>query len=160
MIIQLNECIVELEKQMLNVLKKYTQYDGKNESGGILLGGYIPEKNKYVITVATEPCDMDFSGPSYFIRNQKNAQEIINKIWMDSEGKINYVGEWHTHGCNNPYPSNTDRKLLKSLIEDKSNVWSELFMIILGNDGSFYVGMTNVKSKGTIVAEIQVGGEN
>lgn len=103
---------------------------------------------------------MDFSGPAYFIRNQKNVQEIINKIWMDSERKVNYMGEWHTHGYNNPCPSNTDRNLLESLIEDKSNVCSELFMIILGDDGYFYLGMTSVKSKGRIVAEIQVGGES
>lgn len=159
MIIQLNECIIELEEHVMNVFKKYIQYNGEDESGGILLGGYIPEENKYIITYASEPSDMDYRGATYFIRNQKNAQKIIDRLWTDSDGKINYLGEWHTHGCKNPYPSNTDRKLLKSLIKDKSNVWSELFMIILGNDGSFYLGMTNVKSKGKIVSEIQIGEE-
>ena len=34
-----------------------------------------------------------------------------------------------------------DRKLLKMIISDKSNVWNEVFMLILGNNNSFYLGM-------------------
>ena len=90
---------------------------------------------------------------------QENGQEIINNYWEASEGKINYLGEWHTHSCKKPYPSYTDKKLLRSLIKDKSNVWAELFMLIVGRNNTFYLGMTSEKSKGEIIAEIQIGGD-
>ena len=157
--VKLNEITVELTEQMLMTVKKYIQGKGQSENGGILLGGYIPAENKYIITTASEPCNKDCRGMVYFIRNRENAQEIINNYWKASEGKINYLGEWHTHGCKNPYPSYTDKKLLKSLIKDKSNVWAELFMLIVGRNNTFYLGMTNEKSKGKIIAEIQIEGD-
>ncbi len=159
MIVKLNEITVELTEQMLIVVKKYIQENGQSENGGILLGGYIPAENKYVITTASEPCNRDCKGRAYFVRDCENGQEIINNYWEASEGKINYLGEWHTHSCKKPYPSYTDKKLLRSLIKDKSNVWAELFMLIVGRNNTFYLGMTSEKSKGEIIAEIQIGGD-
>ena len=95
----------------------------------------------------------------FFIRNSRRAQKIINKQWKKSNGTINYLGEWHTHGWVKPYPSSTDKELLKMIIADKSNVWNEVFMLILGNDNSFYLGMTDVENKGIIVAEQMIKGE-
>ena len=59
MIVKLNEITVELTEQMLIVVKKYIQENGQSENGGILLGGYIPAENKYVITTASEPCNRE-----------------------------------------------------------------------------------------------------
>lgn len=74
----------------------------------------------------------------------------------ESAGRINYLGEWHTHGCKNPYPSLEDRKLLKMIISDKSNVWNEVFMLILGNNNSFYLGMAYKKDEEITIEEILV----
>lgn len=157
MIIRLNDITVELTDSFLIKIKEYTQDIGKNESGGILLGGYIPEQNKYVITGASVPNSNDRSGPAFFVRNCESAQEIIEDVWKKSSGKINYLGEWHTHGCKNPYPSFTDRELLEMIILDESNVWNEVFMLILGRNNTFYIGMSDVQNKGKITAEVRGG---
>ena len=157
MIIRLNDITVELTESFLIKIKEYTQDVGKNESGGILLGGYIPEQNKYVITEASVPNSNDRSGPAFFVRNCESAQEIIEDVWKKSSGKINYLGEWHTHGCNNPYPSSMDRELLEMIIFDESNVWNEVFMLILGRNNTFYIGMSDVQNKGKIIAEVRGG---
>lgn len=156
MIFKLNEVNVELTKHMLMIVKKHIQEKGQSENGGILLGGYIPSENKYVIETVSEPCINDQRGASHFIRNKENAQRIINQYWEDSEGRINYLGEWHTHGCERPYPSYVDRKLLKNIIKYHSNVWPEIFMLIVGRNNTFYLGMADVKSKGEIIAEAQI----
>lgn len=96
MIIRLNDITVELTESFLIKIKEYTQDIGKKESGGILLGGYIQEQNKYVITEASVPNGNDKRGPAFFIRDYKRAQKIIDKCWSESEGTINYLGEWHT----------------------------------------------------------------
>ncbi len=158
MIVKLNQVNIELTEQMLMTISKYIQKEGQSESGGVLMGGYIPSENKYVMTIASEPCAKDQRGPVLFVRSKENAQRIINQYWKDSEGRINYLGEWHTHGCKSPAPSLVDKKLLKLIIKDKSNVWPEVFMLIIGRDKSFYLGMANVESKGKIVAEIQIEG--
>lgn len=154
MIVKLNDITVELTESLLDKIEKFTQDINKCESGGILLGGFIPKEKRYVITEVTVPNETDLSSPTYFVRNYKSAQIIIEKCWTESSGKINYLGEWHTHGCINPKPSFTDRKLLKMIISDESNVWDEVFMLILGQDNTIYLGMTNVQSKGKIIAEI------
>lgn len=159
MIVELNDVTVELTDSFLNTIRKYTQGRGDNESGGIILGGFIPDKKKYVFTDASVPNCKDRSGPLFFIRNSRSAQKIINRQWKKSKGTINYLGEWHTHGWVNTYPSSTDKALLKMIIADKSNVWDEVFMLILGNDNSFYLGMADVESKGMIVAEQIIKGE-
>ena len=139
MILRLNEINIELTESMLMIVKEYIQGKGQCENGGILLGGYIPSENKYVITTASKPCVHDQKGPTHFIRNKENAQRIINQYWKDSKGKINYLGEWHTHGCERPYPSHVDRKLLEMIICDESNVWPEIFMLIVGRNNTFYL---------------------
>lgn len=154
MIIRLEHVLVELTETLVKKIKKYTQDEGKSEAGGILLGGFIPTENKYIITDASVPNDDDVSGPMFFVRKHMRAQEIINKCWIESNGKINYLGEWHTHGCKNPRPSITDKKLLEMIISDQSNVWSEIFMLILGRNNTFYLGMTNIQNKGQIIAEL------
>ena len=156
MIIRLNDITVALTESFLIKIKEYTQDIGKKESGGILLGGYIQEQNKYVITEASVPNGNDKRGPAFFIRDYKRAQKIIDKCWSESEGTINYLGEWHTHGCKNPQPSITDKELLKMIISDESNVWNEIFMLILGRNNTFYLGMADVNSEGVIIAEIIV----
>lgn len=153
MIIQLENVTIELTETFVRKIKKYTQGEGKNESGGILLGGFIPTENKYIITDASVPNDDDLGGPTFFVRNHLKAQEIIDRCWKESDGKINYLGEWHTHGCKNPRPSITDKQLLKMIISDQSNVWNEIFMFILGRNNTFYFCMADVQNKGQIIAE-------
>lgn len=154
--IKLKNITVEFLDSMLEKIKNYTQNEGENETGGILLGGFIPEKNKYVITDVSVPNNSDDSGPCFFLRNYESAQRIINKYWRESAGRINYLGEWYTHGCKNPYPSLEDRKLLKMIISDKSNVWNEVFMLILGNNNSFYLGMAYKKDEEITIEGILV----
>lgn len=122
MTFKLDEINVELTESVLTIVKRYIQKKGQSENGGILLGGYIPSENKYIITTASEPCIYDRKGAAFFVRNKENAQKIIDQCWEDSGGRINYLGEWHTHCYENPYPSFVDKKLLKMVIKDHSNV--------------------------------------
>ena len=159
MILKLGEVTIELTDSVMKKLKNYVQDKGSNESGGILLGGYIPDEKKYIITDISVPCKKDFQSPILFIRNRKNAQKIIDRFWKQSNGKINYLGEWHTHSCEMPYPSFVDKALLRTIISDRSNVWNEIFMLILGQNNTFYLGMSNTNNHGTIINEVQVKGE-
>ena len=84
MIIRLNDITVELTESFLIKIKEYTQDIGKKESGGILLGGYIQEQNKYVITEASVPNGNDKRGPAFFIRDYKREQNIIDKCLSES----------------------------------------------------------------------------
>lgn len=153
MIIYFPDITVEIPDSVIKLLLKFEQKPELHESGGILLGKYIPEKEYYLISEITEPTCKDRSGPLFFIRNHQTAQAIIEKRWRDSEGVINYLGEWHTHPWENPYPSSTDMQLLSKIISDGSNVWKHLFMIIVGTNRTFYLGITDSEHRGKIIRE-------
>ena len=150
---------IEIEDNVLNVLRKYEQTIGMYEAGGILLGGYIPQENKYIITAATEPSIHDKRGLLFFVRNRKKSQTIINECWHQSGGLINYLGEWHTHACKWPVPSFPDRQLLRMIAKDKSNVWQLFFMIIVGQGNTFFLGIADADQNGKLIYEIQFKGE-
>lgn len=157
MIIAFSDLIVEIEPTVLKTLKQYEQTKHRNESGGILLGKYCLEDERYIITAVTEPSFKDFCGRLWFIRNRDNAQIIINKMWKESGGYVNYLGEWHTHPWEFPRPSYIDKNLMRSIIKDGSNVWKHLFMIIVGLNDTFYIGVCDAEHKGKIVNEKVIG---
>src|SRR5436305_5425846 len=78
------------------VLEKYRQIGvSAKESGGILLGEV--SNNSILISKATTPNSQDKSSRFGFTRIKKPAQLIINYEHENSDGKITYLGEWHSH---------------------------------------------------------------
>lgn len=132
--------ILSIEDNAIHKMMKYCQRQGRNESGGILLGRVRDNYSEFIITDISEPCIKDKSGRCYFIRNKENAQMIINKNWKQSSGQINYLGEWHTHPEYNPTPSFIDKRLLSQCLKKNEYPFNGLFMIIVGINGDLYVG--------------------
>ena len=157
--IQFKETIVDLSPRVCRTIYKYVQYGKLPESGGILLGKYLPNERMYFVTEATTPSFWDKCGYAFFIRSKNSAQKIINKRWKESLGQINYLGEWHTHGCDVPIPSRTDRDLIRTIFKDESNVWPEIIMIILGRK-SCYIGIATNASSGEDIEYHYIEGED
>ncbi len=160
MTFELDGVSIEVRDRVLEKLFSYEQEDGEFEAGGILLGGFIEKDNKYIVTNISEPNDEDERGLCFFVRKKDKAQSTINDEWEKSSGRINYLGEWHTHNSFVPQPSSTDLKLLKQIIKDQTNCWDEVFMIIVGRDKSMYLGMVNNDSKGKVVSHIVIKGDD
>jgi integrative and conjugative element protein (TIGR02256 family) len=103
----------------------------KPEAGGVLIGRYISDGNNIVIDTLTTPLNGDFQSRFRFYRAKEAHQQIIDKVWNDSEGTCTYLGEWHTHPENIPRPSCTDklnwhRKILLDQFTES------IFFIIVG----------------------------
>ena len=67
-------------------------------------------------------------------RNTRKAQKIINKRWFETDGVINYVGEWHTHPCMQVSPSDTDIHSLKEITAKVKDSLPGTLLIIVGKD--------------------------
>lgn len=134
-----NELKLVLEDNALNEIYKYEPENYLHENGGILLGKFNNEENIYVITNVSSTNLKDKKGKNFFIRNKKQAQSIINEIWRQSKGEINYLGEWHTHRENHPSPSFIDKQLVKQMINNKNVEIKNVFMVILGKRKELYV---------------------
>lgn len=138
---------LSIEDNAIKIMMKYCQKKGMNESGGILLGKARNDYSEFIITDVSEPCIKDKSGKFYFIRNKEKAQIIINKKWKQTNGEINYLGEWHTHPELIPNPSFIDRRLLNQCLKKNKYPFNGLFMIIVGINGDLYVGYKRKEMK-------------
>ena len=112
------------------------------EAGGIILGKKVVNREEYILTEITVPSSGDKRSRFSFVRNKKSAQNVINRKWKETDGVVNYLGEWHTHPENNPIPSEIDRALLRQIINDKSNAFPKVTLMIVGTH-SIYLGLAD-----------------
>ena len=142
-----NELKLIIEDDVLRKMYKYAPEDYKYENGGILLGKFLEKDSTYIITNVSTTNSKDRKGKYFFIRNKIQAQIIINKLWADSQGIINYLGEWHTHNEKSPKHSFVDKKLVKQMINNKNTEIKNAFMLILGKDKELYICTINSDKK-------------
>lgn len=107
------------------------KYNFKIESGGIIAGTLFPAEKKIIMTDLTEPQRKDLRTIFAFKRSEFGHQEIMDKLWEESQHKKTYLGEWHTHNQRIPQPSYIDRRNWIKISQRKQNSdW--LFFVIVG----------------------------
>lgn len=158
-IIFLDGTILHIEDSVLMKMFHYIQTgESDPEAGGVLLGKQIKNREEYILSDISEPTIKDKRKRFSFVRDKRSAQIIINQVWKETKGITNYLGEWHSHPECNPTPSNIDRNLIHQIINDRSNVFSKVFLIIVGLDQSLYIGMANSKISANIILSTEIGG--
>jgi integrative and conjugative element protein (TIGR02256 family) len=97
------------------------------ESGGIVLGQVIG--NTVFINRVSTPNLFDKSSRHRFERDKNAAQIIVNYEYLNSNKKITYLGEWHSHPENIPTPSGQDRKMIRE--QFNSGILNESFLLLV-----------------------------
>jgi integrative and conjugative element protein (TIGR02256 family) len=89
-------------KSAIRKFKKFATYkDNTHESGGLLLG-YIRGDHFDVETITTPYKNDKFSQFSFERNDRKHLEKLKKKYG------ITYIGEWHTHPEDVPFPSPID----------------------------------------------------
>lgn len=114
----------------LDALNQYVQRSPEqNESGGVLLGRLL-YSGHIVVDEITTPQPNDKATHTTFFRSDDH-QTLINDAWKRSEGTCLYLGEWHTHAEEIPFPSKVDLDdWHRRLQTDKPSIDSTLFLIV------------------------------
>lgn len=118
------------------------------EAGGILLG-YRRADHLHVVDL-TVPSSDDRRGRTRFFRSANHHQDVALLAWRQSGGRLDYIGEWHTHPEFDPSPSGLDLSEWLKLLERQPS--KAMVFVILGmvNQDWFGVGA------GHDIKEIQV----
>lgn len=125
-----NDGILKISSEALKVLHKFRQIDTSNkEAGGILLGRFVLDSNNIIIDKVTSPQSKDRRSRFSFKKLDSYHQYRINKEWTESEGKINFIGEWHSHPESHPNPSSLDVQEWKR--KSKEDVYDNSFLIFI-----------------------------
>lgn len=124
----LGEISVYIQDSVINIIESFKQKNMKDqEAGGILLGQVVGS-NIYILKV-TIPNIFDKSSRCSFVCDKNAAQLIIHYEFLNSDKKTIYIGEWHTHPEDRPFPSGVDRGMIKhQFIKNKLN---EPFLILI-----------------------------
>jgi integrative and conjugative element protein (TIGR02256 family) len=128
MIITVVETIIEEIR-----LRRQVKYRDK-ESGGMVIGSIVNNSNEIELRDYTIPQLGDFQSRYRFIRKKKIHNAILQKKWMESEGTVMYMGEWHTHPENDPHYSLQDIRNWRKLLKESNTFSDHLFFLIGGID--------------------------
>lgn len=109
--------------QMTNTANKHFP----KEFGGILTG--IKEKDFWIITDFKTPANFKNSSSS-FTRKVKKLNQYLAKIFRSSNGKLQYLGEWHTHPKGTTQNSKKDLVSMKEIANEPNVTTDKPIMII------------------------------
>ena len=130
---EINNLKIIVKDEVIDNIKKSYWSNLKYETGGILLGKFN-RKNKLIEISEVYELKTNLFSKILYKRNARKAQKIINKRWKETEGIINYIGEWHTHPNMLAHPSGTDINSLKEIHDKVKRVLPGTILIIAGKD--------------------------
>lgn len=134
---------INIDDSVLEQLHQYRQVNGP-ETGGILLGYILPD-NIIKVKKCSVPCIYGKPSSYAFERDAEKANQIIKREFVESEGKMVYLGEWHTHPTAIPTPSPIDKKSIKDILKNSCLVSNIVIFIIVGRTLDYRAYFDGVK---------------
>lgn len=116
----------EVEKHMFRLCDA----NHMKETGGILIGSYSHDYTTVEIIEATRPPADSKFGRDWFHRGTDGLEELLMSRW-NSQPRTHYVGEWHFHTDNVPWPSPQDKRQMKEVARDRRYDCAQPLLIIV-----------------------------
>ncbi len=110
---QIPQC--SIDQQLLSFIIQESRKKYPKETGGILAG--YRENGIIKITFVTGPGPNAMHTRASFLRDGEYCQRELDKIFEQTNGKTDYLGEWHSH----PFdigPSRRDKDSLREIAVD------------------------------------------
>lgn len=120
--------------EAVSQMRAHTQRTAREpEAGGVLLGRHLIDSQDLVVDEVTVPQKEDRRSRFSFFRS-KSHSTLAYQRWNDSNGRMAYLGLWHTHPESDPSPSCVDRRDWTKAIARDSFEGERLFFPIVGID--------------------------
>lgn len=101
------------------------------EFGGIFLGQRSDDGKEINITEMVLPTKF-VSKSTVFTRHPDNLNQRIAQVYKETNGQVNYVGEWHTHPNGNSQFSGKDLKTMQEISKSSEVKTSTPLLLIAG----------------------------
>ncbi|MBD3216411.1 MAG: hypothetical protein GF311_27610 [Candidatus Lokiarchaeota archaeon] len=106
----------QIDENALSLIQSECDSAFPNETGGILIGRF--DSNSILIQYATDSGPMAKRSPGGFRRDGDYSQAILDRIFQESLGEFDYIGEWHSHPAM-VGPSSRDRKAMRWIARNR-----------------------------------------
>lgn len=84
-------------RNVLDVIRAEVKRAGKVETGGAMVGYHQSLSNSLVITHASGPGPKAELNPTNVLIDGQYAHDFCTRMFDDSGGQLDYVGDWHRH---------------------------------------------------------------
>ncbi len=136
------EGLILIEQQVIDQIRSFRQIEiASSEAGGILLG--FRRGSHLHVTDLTLPGAEDKRSRTAFYRSAASHQKIAMSRWLESNGTMGYLGEWHTHPQKHPSPSPIDIREWKVILSKQPQ---NMVFVIAGNDEKNWIGIGKNKN--------------
>lgn len=132
-------------------LEKIFEYREKklpNETGGMLLGSFDTERHLiYIVDTIPSPPDSE-EWPPLYIRGLRGLPSAVDHVTMQTDGMLEYIGEWHSHPNGTAIdPSEDDKRVFEWLAELMDREGLPPVMIIAGDKERANCMVCDIQSK-------------
>ena len=124
---------VIISKSVENFLDSYSSQFLPKETGGILLG--FEDDKKIYITHATEAGLNAKHSNFRFTRDQKYCKNELDRIFVETNCRCDYIGEWHSHPFNCSISPLDIISLISLKLNPSNNVDNPILLINI-NEGN------------------------
>ena len=121
---------VVLANEALTHIFRLCEANRSRETGGILIGSYSRDFATAHVSEATAPPDDSKSGWNWFHRGNEGLVDLLRQKWQKNP-RTHYIGEWHRHTANVPWPSSQDKKQMRELARDGQYNCAQPLLIIV-----------------------------
>lgn len=129
-----NKSIV-ISNSVNEFINNYSIENLPNETGGILLG-FEDAKNIY-ITHATKAGKNALHSKFKFMRDYKYSKKELDKIFIETGGQCDYIGEWHSHPFNCSISILDKISLLSLTLNPFNNIEQPLLLINVNEENNW-----------------------
>lgn len=151
---------IEFQDSTLQILLATAQNsENDTECGGVLLGRLFPNSSKIVVTNIIESKDGQ-SNRFGFSMNVPEIQKVIYDLWEKSNGKITYLGDWHTHPELEPNPSFKDQITFRMNYHGSKIDQNLLLYIIIGTSSIYKQGIWLAVCNGVLLYTLKQSEKN
>ena len=137
LIFEINEKSIFLTESVINIFSRFRGLQGRDESGGIVLGQVDETERRILVSRASIPNELDKRAKYIFHRDMRAARQIVEYEFYNSLGKNTYLGEWHTHPAKNAKPSNRDMDMIVEQFETNELRISFILMFVIALNEMF-----------------------
>jgi integrative and conjugative element protein (TIGR02256 family) len=123
---------VTISKAALEEMRDMVKDKKGIETGGVL-AGVIDSSGNIKITHASGPGPKAVHSRIKFEKDIEFCQNFLDKLFLDTNKKMVYVGEWHSHPSSDNRPSSIDIKSLSEIGFQKEYLTANPAMIIFSS---------------------------
>lgn len=132
---------ISLPGNLLNKMYSLCDRHEELETGGLLIGYYCYGGNMARVTeIVGPPTDSTFKA-AWFQRGISGLKQTLKERW-NAKKRTYYLGEWHYHPAECPYPSGQDLQSMIKIAGDPAYQCQNPILVIVSRETATYSKVT------------------